>query len=74
MRPRRVRLGYRDVEVGQERHHGASMRPRRVRLGYLPANMANPSTTASFNEAEARPPRIRSASFAAGKPETGALQ
>ena len=58
MRPRRVRLGCAG-QLGNDRFHiPPSMRPRRVRLGCQARQGGDRGNLVTFNEAEARAPRM----------------
>ncbi len=59
MRPRRARLGCARRRDAADADLPASMRPRRVRLGCEAVGNRRPWTRRSFNEAEARTPRMQ---------------
>ncbi len=59
MRPRRARLGCSGRRHERDHARDASMRPRRARLGCASRSTRSRSEPTSFNEAEARAPRMQ---------------
>ena len=58
MRPRRGRLGWPAIQDACRALLAASMRPRRGRLGWTARRLPRVALSTSFNEAEARAPRM----------------